>query len=311
MPPNRDEHGIDRNLSYQTLERAENEDYIPELESPLAEYPPQRYQYYLACPFAKHNRQRYQAVSNACTERWGYADIGRLIEHIKRDHSLEFGCSRCKKRFSTATKSTIEIVKNNHNCNPRDLNAEDPEWMDDKQESNLKDWKCKGSSKLDDSGKWSLVYRCLFPDDYIIPSAYYDYMYPSHLSTTPTTADSLFNQQQYNHSVRADPSILTPRQVPTAYHDTTKDYMGTTEADAAAFNVNDGQHNDGYAYKWSIPQGTDSGYVSLPTQYSNEDDTQRDSVQPLHEALYGIGGVAAQDCPFLYSEEHEDLESGL
>jgi len=57
--------------------RIEAQEY-PEEQDYQTSFPPRKYKHYLACPFSKYNPGRYLSVANACTEPWGFRDIGDL-----------------------------------------------------------------------------------------------------------------------------------------------------------------------------------------------------------------------------------------
>ncbi|KAI1376434.1 hypothetical protein F4677DRAFT_445234 [Hypoxylon crocopeplum] len=94
---------------------------------------------YLACPFWKHNPDRYLHVKSACTEGVGFKDLGKLTEHIKRVHCLSFGCERCRKRFNTCKVKEVDEVKCKHMmaCKKAEikLTDSDAEWMDEAQDA--------------------------------------------------------------------------------------------------------------------------------------------------------------------------------
>ncbi|KAI1214548.1 uncharacterized protein F4807DRAFT_403708 [Annulohypoxylon truncatum] len=92
----------------------------------------------LACPFWKHNPSRYLHVTSACTNRFGFKDIGKLTEHIKRVHCLWNGCERCGKRFNKYKLEQVREEKQKHmlSCtNPDKWRKDsDAEWMTEAQD---------------------------------------------------------------------------------------------------------------------------------------------------------------------------------
>ncbi|KAI1084179.1 hypothetical protein F5B20DRAFT_287141 [Whalleya microplaca] len=99
----------------------------------------QQYEKYLACPCWKHEPTRYQHVHKACTQGVGFKDIGKLMEHIRRVHSLSFGCENCRCRFNKCTIENIDQEKEKHlaKCSgPRkELTDADPEWLNKEQDT--------------------------------------------------------------------------------------------------------------------------------------------------------------------------------
>ncbi|OTB13614.1 hypothetical protein K445DRAFT_303990 [Daldinia sp. EC12] len=93
---------------------------------------------YLACPFWKHNPVRYLRVKSSCTDGFGFKNIGKLTEHIKRVHCLWNGCEKCRKRFNKAKKEEVDEIKRRHmiGCTQptKDLTELDAEWMDKDQD---------------------------------------------------------------------------------------------------------------------------------------------------------------------------------
>ncbi|KAI1391404.1 uncharacterized protein F4822DRAFT_427253 [Hypoxylon trugodes] len=93
---------------------------------------------YLACPFWKHDPNRYLHVKNSCTDGVGFKDIGKLTEHIKRVHCLWNGCERCRKRFNKYKITEADEVKRKHmeTCEAlkKELTDADAEWMNEAQD---------------------------------------------------------------------------------------------------------------------------------------------------------------------------------
>ncbi|KAI2465656.1 hypothetical protein F4781DRAFT_16481 [Annulohypoxylon bovei var. microspora] len=92
----------------------------------------------LACPFWKHNPSRYLHVQNACTNGFGFKDMGKLTEHIRRVHCLWNGCEKCGKRFNQYKLDKVPEEKQKHMMNCTDPNKwrKDlgPEWMTEAQD---------------------------------------------------------------------------------------------------------------------------------------------------------------------------------
>ncbi|KAI0135652.1 hypothetical protein F4814DRAFT_402037 [Daldinia grandis] len=93
---------------------------------------------YLACPFWKHDPDRYRSVKNSCTDGFGFKNIGKLTEHIKRVHCLWNGCENCRKRFNKAKREDVDEVKRMHMVGciepARKLTKFEAEWMDKDQD---------------------------------------------------------------------------------------------------------------------------------------------------------------------------------
>ncbi|KAI1469683.1 uncharacterized protein F4812DRAFT_457082 [Daldinia caldariorum] len=93
---------------------------------------------YLACPYWKHSPARYILVKSSCTDGFGFKNIGKLMEHIKRVHCLWNGCERCRKRFNQAKKEEVDAVKRTHMIyctqSPKELTELDAEWMNKDQD---------------------------------------------------------------------------------------------------------------------------------------------------------------------------------
>ncbi|KAI1453270.1 hypothetical protein F4805DRAFT_380968 [Annulohypoxylon moriforme] len=92
----------------------------------------------LACPFWKHNPSRYLHVKNACTNGFGFKDIGKLTEHIKRVHCSWNGCEKCGKRFNQYKLEQVPEEKKKHmvDCiNPERWRKDSgAEWMTEAQD---------------------------------------------------------------------------------------------------------------------------------------------------------------------------------
>ena len=135
----------------------------------------------LSCPFVKHNPARYVQVYNSCTQRPGFRDPGKLVyvdvvyllvmpafliwysEHLKRVHSSQQGCLRCKTKFSGTEKAAREVRLQHQTqglCTPRDLTDLDPEWMDAYQEQLLTSSVIRSRESAED--KWRSIYCFLF-----------------------------------------------------------------------------------------------------------------------------------------------------
>ncbi|KAI0118570.1 hypothetical protein F4776DRAFT_634648 [Hypoxylon sp. NC0597] len=181
---------------------------------------------YLACPFWKHNPNRYIRVKNACTEGMGFKDIAKLTEHIKRVHCLWNGCERCRKRFYTCRMEDVDEEKRKHmaNCTKpeKKLTDADPEWMDEAQDAEFRRLNFK-RDKGDPShcyrkiccALWGPDYQNFFPEPYHQPGFL--------LSIFPEKFKTLLQQVQVNpedpyQDMRQDTVTTTPALM-TQNHD--------------------------------------------------------------------------------------------
>ena len=102
-----------------------------------------------------------------------YVDVVNLLvklafltgysEHLKRVHSSQQGCSRCKTRFSGTEKAAREARLRHRTqvqCTPRHLTDLDPEWMDAYQERLLTSSVIRSRESAED--KWRSIYCFLF-----------------------------------------------------------------------------------------------------------------------------------------------------
>ncbi|ERF71178.1 hypothetical protein EPUS_06007 [Endocarpon pusillum Z07020] len=130
----------------------------------------------LACPFYKHDPQKYNPqndnISSAMRYRTcagpGWESISRLRQHLFRAHIAAKHCPRCN--LTLHSRSEIE----NHaqdGCSDQliDLNSS-PEAISEEQQRQLRR---KQPSSLTKEDSWLRMYGILFPHDSNIPSPYY------------------------------------------------------------------------------------------------------------------------------------------
>ncbi|KAM5343004.1 hypothetical protein ACJ41O_013970 [Fusarium nematophilum] len=125
-----------------------------------------------ACPFFKHNQQRYQTSEwKSCC--WpGWPTVHRLKEHLYRRHTLpKYRCNRCRQDL----KSESSLFEHQRSEVPCPIQAYEPtEGISEEQERLLRSRK-KKSGQSSEEAKWVAVYQILFPLDDPIPSPYQDY----------------------------------------------------------------------------------------------------------------------------------------
>ncbi|KAF2680098.1 hypothetical protein K458DRAFT_393370 [Lentithecium fluviatile CBS 122367] len=165
----------------------------------------------LACPFTKHDRQRYSLVANSCTERFGFPNPGKLVEHLKRVHSLRVPCCiTCKQRFYGKTREKAEqaeqLHRNNASCQPRDITPLEPEWMTEEQDARFASSTIQGQN-LSPEEKWRRLYRQLFnvQEHEPVPHPDYDFLVPSHSSLNGPSAPIT---QYHNLTANLAPELM-------------------------------------------------------------------------------------------------------
>ncbi|KAK0721287.1 hypothetical protein B0T21DRAFT_351254 [Apiosordaria backusii] len=119
-----------------------------------------------ACPFRKHDPQKYSLQEyEVCTVRsWG--TISRLKEHLYRRH-YKIHCQRCKQTFNDFRELA------DHEMSPQGcevVHAPPPCDISTIQEKQLKSRKHNARRKTDEE-KWGEIYQLLFPNEEI-PSPY-------------------------------------------------------------------------------------------------------------------------------------------
>lgn len=132
---------------------------------------------YWACPFPKHNPERYEEVYNSCTNRPGFKELKRVNEHLHKVHSPEHCCETCRKRFYDA--QPLVKHQSSNNCKERGESLKDPEWMTPEQERVFDKRFDVGTPEPE---RWRGMYQHLWPDDPngAIISPYYDYCLEKH-----------------------------------------------------------------------------------------------------------------------------------
>ncbi|KAF2261437.1 hypothetical protein CC78DRAFT_608165 [Lojkania enalia] len=172
-----------------------------------------------SCPFVKQNPDRYVFVGNSCTERFGFPTPGKLVEHLKRVHSLRVPCCiTCKLRFHRNRVRDAERCRTEHlnlgQCEPRNLRIDEPEWMTEEQDARFARSIIQGQPTSAED-KWRIIYRQLFnlPEDSMVPDPYYDFLMPRHLVadtgfsmqfTSPRPSSTMINTSI--HSMQPPPS---------------------------------------------------------------------------------------------------------
>ncbi|KAM0485069.1 hypothetical protein ACHAP7_003094 [Fusarium lateritium] len=129
-----------------------------------------------ACPFYKHNPERYEAARSCCGPGW--ATVHRLKEHIFRNHKLpEHRCHRCLEVFE-GENALSKHSRSPGGCKVQTCSSQE-EGIDANQEKLLharsKKSKNTGSHlKKVEEDRWNEVYRIIFPDEDQVPSPYYN-----------------------------------------------------------------------------------------------------------------------------------------
>lgn len=137
--------------------------------SPYASRPGSATSKRFACPFRKHNPEKYNRVDYDICANKDWPTIPRLKEHLYRRH-YKIHCQRCKQTFSDARQLTI------HEMAPEAcelLDVKPPGDITTSQERQLKSRKHTYRRQSDEE-KWREIYRLLFPND-IVPSPYPEY----------------------------------------------------------------------------------------------------------------------------------------
>lgn len=137
--------------------------------SPYASRPGSAMSKRFACPFRKHNPEKYNRVDYDICANKDWPTIPRLKEHLYRRH-YKIHCQRCKQTFSDGRQLTI------HEMAPEAcelLDIKPPGDITTSQERQLKSRKHTHRRQSDEE-KWREIYRLLFPND-IVPSPYPEY----------------------------------------------------------------------------------------------------------------------------------------
>lgn len=118
-----------------------------------------------ACPFSKHDPERYKNVKTCCGPGW--SDVHRVKEHIYRRHSLKNACPRCFEVFGDA-KGLMEHQRAKKSCQLKTKAPTDV--ISDAQEKQLH---ARAKANCPQAEKWQEMYRIIFADEKV-PSPYYD-----------------------------------------------------------------------------------------------------------------------------------------
>ncbi|KAK3683381.1 hypothetical protein B0T22DRAFT_411359 [Podospora appendiculata] len=120
-----------------------------------------------ACPFSKHDPERYKSVKTCCGPGW--TDVHRVKEHIYRRHSMKGICPRCLERF----ENDDDLKSHQRAETPcRLVKVKAPSgFINDDQEKQLH---ARAKANWSEDEKWQAMYRIIFPDATKVPSAYYD-----------------------------------------------------------------------------------------------------------------------------------------
>ncbi|KAE9374964.1 hypothetical protein N431DRAFT_406034 [Stipitochalara longipes BDJ] len=124
-----------------------------------------------ACPFRKHDPQKYSMYGHRVCALTGWDTIARVKEHLYRNHKAAPYCQRCWVVFKT------EELLNSHATVPAALICEaspghPPEGITPKQVADLRS-KAKPYSKQNEADRWKEIFRLLFPNE-SVPSPYWE-----------------------------------------------------------------------------------------------------------------------------------------
>ncbi|KAH6950552.1 hypothetical protein DER45DRAFT_578198 [Fusarium avenaceum] len=131
-----------------------------------------------ACPFYKHDPERYEAARSCCGPGW--STVHRLKEHIFRSHKLpEHQCRRCLEVFEGEV-ALYDHSRSPDGCKVQTCNSQE-EGIDAGQEKLLharakKRKNTESHQKKVEEGRWNEVYRIIFPDEDQVPSPYYNHL---------------------------------------------------------------------------------------------------------------------------------------
>ncbi|ROV96748.1 hypothetical protein VSDG_05561 [Cytospora chrysosperma] len=153
-----------------------------------------------ACPYLKHNPAKYGKL-RSCSS-YGWKSIHRLKEHLYRRHLLpQFKCIRCCRVFQTSDALT-EHSKAEVAC---EVVQDEPDEDGIKQDqlAKLKSRK-RGRDRDSEHDKWIAAYQVLFPDDYLLPSPYFE------RTDTGQNRESFLTALR-EHVGRESPRLIRPR----------------------------------------------------------------------------------------------------
>ncbi|KAF2655393.1 hypothetical protein K491DRAFT_630282 [Lophiostoma macrostomum CBS 122681] len=120
----------------------------------------------LKCPFYQRDPEKH--TRGSC-RGVGFADLGKLKDHLKRVHCQPLRCTRCREEMGS-DEAYAEHLQRDDICTKR------PEIIDDRISAKL--WlklefkKPPFSLHSSTEVKWRLMYKTLFPDDSEIPTPY-------------------------------------------------------------------------------------------------------------------------------------------
>ncbi|KAH8780531.1 hypothetical protein F5882DRAFT_259698, partial [Hyaloscypha sp. PMI_1271] len=124
-----------------------------------------------ACPFRKHDPQKYSIHSHRVCALTSWDTIARVKEHLYRIHKAAPYCKRCWKVFES------EELLDSHATVPASSICEampgyPPEGVTPKQVAELRS-KAKPYSKQNEADRWKEIFRLLFPGA-TVPSPYWE-----------------------------------------------------------------------------------------------------------------------------------------
>ncbi|KAF6829247.1 protein kinase domain-containing protein [Colletotrichum musicola] len=189
-----------------------------------------------ACPYFKHDRVKY----GPGTKKWSLCGatgwkISRLKEHILRNHHTEtYRCSRCHSKWLTAEKLD-EHLRSGAPCPV--LIVRDDDRVDLAQLNRIKD-RMRG---MNDSIKWSTVYRIIFPDEQEpIPSPYLEPTiddFRSHLDTLFSRSTDHQERVKIQNCLEVLGDFLSPRSLSQSSTGSTQSDLPVLTQDRSEYSI--------------------------------------------------------------------------
>ncbi|KAK3939249.1 hypothetical protein QBC46DRAFT_316115 [Diplogelasinospora grovesii] len=154
-----------------------------------------------ACPFCKHDPDRYKTVKTCCGPGW--INVHRVKEHIYRRHSSKGFCHRCGDHFENDDELKRHQRKETP-CKLRTVNV--PEGITDEQEKQLR---ARAKASCSEEEKWRDMYKIIFPDTKV-PSPFYDTI-DSVVASVETKSSRFKDFDEFKEYVRRElPRLVKP-----------------------------------------------------------------------------------------------------
>ncbi|KAF2452739.1 hypothetical protein BDY21DRAFT_367533 [Lineolata rhizophorae] len=157
-----------------------------------------------ACPFAKFDRTRYEDVYGACTHRPGFPSVGKVMEHLKRDH---VGCQSCNEKFRPSKWEDMKQEREDHRCKAegqrrRNKEGRSPEIMNQAQECVFESEELNNPT-LDRKEVWKALYQKLFGSQVEAPE-------PVHTRSTSSGGGASLPDSTYETGSQAGSTTAGP-----------------------------------------------------------------------------------------------------